>query len=571
MIKKGVNMKKGFSLVELIISIVLLTIVLLFMLGLLIRLNSKKEDASDLGILVDQAIITKKINGDILNLEGIESVNCDATSCLIVFGIGQTKYINLSVDKKTLTYGTISEIEIAKTLPKDYEYDLVTLSNNYYSDIKLTKIVISVKDNPKYNIEIYDSSEIELAEDTIYDFDYTGDAQIFTAPATGLYKIELWGAEAGVVGGKGGYSKGEINLLENQKLYIYVGQRNDTSNGTSFNGGTGTSGGVPGGGATDIRLKKNEKYRYVRDYLAGSTANGGNHWVEIKVFDKVGNNIALGKTISSNSTITNGSVIVDGVVPAFPPSYGYTAGSYTLDYIEVDLGAEYEISSVQIWHYFDGRTYNQTKTELYNASRTVKDVIFDSSLSGTYAETATGRTYYDLSLANRIMVAGGGGSAGWGAQGGAGGGLTGYDGSNAGPTYPTSYEGFGGTQTVSGLSTYGTMTSGFGYSSAGCAGGGGYYGGGGAVCENGAGGGSSFISGHNGCNAINIISEHTGQSVHFSGYSFTNTTIIDGAGYNWTTVKGSQVQMPNPAGSLYSLGQGHSGNGHAKITLMNIE
>ncbi len=153
-------MKKGFSLVELIISIILLTIVLIFMLGLLVRLNNKKEDASDLGILIDQAIISKKINGDVLNLGGIESVVCDTTSCTITYGIGQTKYIALSVDKKTITYGTISEIEIAKTLPDEYEYDTTTVSNNIYSNINLIKIVVSVKDAPKYNIEIYDFSEV---------------------------------------------------------------------------------------------------------------------------------------------------------------------------------------------------------------------------------------------------------------------------------------------------------------------------------------------------------------------------------------------------------------------------
>ncbi len=50
------------------------------------------------------------------------------------------------------------------------------------------------------------------------------------------------------------------------------------------------------------------------------------------------------------------------------------------------------------------------------------------------------------------------------------------------------------------------------------------------------GGGSSFISGHEGCDAIkeestenNII--HTGQSIHYSGLYFTNTLMIDDEGY----------------------------------------
>ena len=57
-------------------------------------------------------------------------------------------------------------------------------------------------------------------------------------------------------------------------------------------------------------------------------------------------------------------------------------------------------------------------------------------------------------------------------------------------------------------------------------------------------------------------------SKHYSGYVFSDTVMIDGAGYSWTTTKGSQVQMPKPDGTLYPLGQGHTGNGYAKITFI---
>lgn len=85
------------------------------------------------------------------------------------------------------------------------------------------------------------------------------------------------------------------------------------------------------------------------------------------------------------------------------------------------------------------------------------------------------------------------------------------------------------------------------------------------------GGGSSFISGHDGCNAIkeestqtNII--HTGNSIHYSGLYFHNTSIIDGAGYNWTTSKQQYVGMPNYNGGITA---GNIGNGHARITNLN--
>jgi hypothetical protein len=57
-------------------------------------------------------------------------------------------------------------------------------------------------------------------------------------------------------------------------------------------------------------------------------------------------------------------------------------------------------------------------------------------------------------------------------------------------------------------------------------------------------------------------------SIHYSGKVFTNTVMIDGAGYAWTNTKGEQQAMPNPTGGFYELGQGHIGNGFARITYL---
>ena len=45
--------------------------------------------------------------------------------------------------------------------------------------------------------------------------------------------------------------------------------------------------------------------------------------------------------------------------------------------------------------------------------------------------------------------------------------------------------------------------------------------------------------------------------------------MIDGEGYNWTTSKGSQTGMPTHDGT--STMTGNKGNGHAKITLLEIK
>jgi hypothetical protein len=76
-----------------------------------------------------------------------------------------------------------------------------------------------------------------------------------------------------------------------------------------------------------------------------------------------------------------------------------------------------------------------------------------------------------------------------------------------------------------------------------------------AKTDGGGGGGSSFISGHEGCDAIdeqsteqNII--HTGQSIHYSGYYFTNTLMIDGNGYQWTNeIQSSKIGIPDYTGT----------------------
>ncbi|MBQ6449440.1 hypothetical protein IJJ08_00860 [bacterium] len=90
-------------------------------------------------------------------------------------------------------------------------------------------------------------------------FDYTGDYQTFTAPETGMYVAELWGAQGTAskswVGGNGAYTRGNIDLDSGATAYIYVGgkAKTDGYNG-AVGGGTNGSNGAGGGGASDIRF-----------------------------------------------------------------------------------------------------------------------------------------------------------------------------------------------------------------------------------------------------------------------------------------------------------------------------
>ncbi len=182
------------------------------------------------------------------------------------------------------------------------------------------------------------------------------------------------------------------------------------------------------------------------------------------------------------------------------------------------------------------------------------------------------------SLKSRVMVAGAGGGSGISNTGSYGGMVL---------SKLSNLHGGNGTQTSGGLVgteyTHDSLATagGFGYGGDGGrfvvgAGGSGYYGGAGGqhitpITSGGGGGGSSFISGHNGCDAIsesstetNII--HTGEPFHYSGLKFKNTVMIDGAGYSWTNVKGVYTGMPSHDGK--STMTGNSGHGYAKITYL---
>lgn len=110
-----------------------------------------------------------------------------------------------------------------------------------------------------------------------FEFIFNNSFYEFTAPHTGMYKLECWGAQGGGNGGKGGYSYGEYFLTKGINIYIYVGGRSDYKNIAGYNGGgTGSTdylGGYSGGGATDIRLSRSLNDRIL---VAGGGGGGSN-------------------------------------------------------------------------------------------------------------------------------------------------------------------------------------------------------------------------------------------------------------------------------------------------------
>ena len=206
--------KKGFTLIELIVSIVLVSIVLVSMTGTLVKLketyNVVNEDAD---ARIYGATISKIINDDLLKNNGIRDVSCsndtDMSSCDIVLGTNQKRTLEIlrnkidndkeiiysngknigtkTYEKTTLRYSDSTTGAVKTILIKTI--DLIVKSNNeegndsvnkygykftdlsvetfkyeniddYDKTDKITHITIGISDE-KYNIDLYSSGTYE--------------------------------------------------------------------------------------------------------------------------------------------------------------------------------------------------------------------------------------------------------------------------------------------------------------------------------------------------------------------------------------------------------------------------
>lgn len=240
-------------------------------------------------------------------------------SCKVtVDGVEGYSRFNASNDVNSQTVGTNLYIG-------SWGYDNNYPANFYLDNLKVTRLAGTTEHNDDcYKLMTVHPNGLNAHQHTVeclngtkgaditgnQSFSYTGNYQEFTAPGTGTYTLEVWGAQGGTTsytsatqyqwynsvhnqylwypsstgftwdycsnhsssytgvtqggnqtatGGYGGYSKGGITLNKGDKLYIYSGGQGagDTSGGYAnggFNGGGQGyyySGG--GGGATDIR------------------------------------------------------------------------------------------------------------------------------------------------------------------------------------------------------------------------------------------------------------------------------------------------------------------------------
>lgn len=143
--------------------------------------------------------------------------------------------------------------------------------------------------------------------------------------------------------------------------------------------------------------------RYVRFWSNGSKSNVWNHYVEAKVYGTslTPVNVAQGKTAKSSSFINDPERITDGL--SNDPNQFAGLGR-DLQWMQLDLGAIYELSSVKLWHYFDNkRIYKDVIVQLSNNPEFTSGVttVFNNDAdnsagqgAGTdseYTETANGK------------------------------------------------------------------------------------------------------------------------------------------------------------------------------------
>jgi peptidoglycan/xylan/chitin deacetylase (PgdA/CDA1 family) len=133
------------------------------------------------------------------------------------------------------------------------------------------------------------------------------------------------------------------------------------------------------------------KGRYVRLWSNGSSKNEWNHYIEIQIYRAQSNifdrsrlisyssDIALGKGIRASGKITNDKYAVDGNVD----SGKYSSIEPGLQWIQVDLGRDYDISLIRFWHNFtDSRTYKDVIVQIssdLNFEFTAKTVFNNDS------------------------------------------------------------------------------------------------------------------------------------------------------------------------------------------------
>ena len=206
-------------------------------------------------------------------------------------------------------------------------------------------------------------------------------SQEYIVPASGWYKIELWGAQGSGSGGKGAYAGGIIELTEGDILYFYVGKKKSSGGGyasevraisgsyTDFNSyettimvaaGGGTASTALGGTLYGYNDKMNSYGGFIKSQgtdkdfsLLATSATGNNTNGTLLGFDKnyavstatspaanitvpspVGSNGGGDGYFASNNSSTGGTSFIAGYAGCYGIKKGKTTVNSKVDYHE---------------------------------------------------------------------------------------------------------------------------------------------------------------------------------------------------------------------------------------------
>ena len=185
--------------------------------------------------------VVQIITGEDLEPAVITKAEADGTSVTITFTI------------PTLANGSYdSIILVAKKngtpLAADDGDDFITLSSSQTSatfsglDEESHYYFVIFLEDDQGNTASSDPAEAHTGVEQGWDFSYTGSIQTFTAPKTGIYSLETWGAQGGDAtdgtntarGGYGAYAYGEVLLQAGETIYINVGGQNGYGGGGNY-------------------------------------------------------------------------------------------------------------------------------------------------------------------------------------------------------------------------------------------------------------------------------------------------------------------------------------------------
>ena len=140
--------KKGMTLLEIVISIALISVVMLFLFSLLNDLQYESKHTSYAkDFLVSRATIIKDVEEDILNnnITNVMPVNVDANKTTLNFFVGSDpSNMNLEVESKKITYKNAAGEKESFSLSKDNDeevFDFANIKINSYAGSKIYKPV----------------------------------------------------------------------------------------------------------------------------------------------------------------------------------------------------------------------------------------------------------------------------------------------------------------------------------------------------------------------------------------------------------------------------------------------